>query len=329
MNVLVTGSSGFIGPYLVKALIERGDYVIGLDRVAPSAIEPHVFVQGDLTDGESIDKALAHDVDLVAHLAAARADWGLTDEEYVRDNVTATRDLIEAAVEEGVGRWVFYSTVGVFGPSDVPLDDSAPRAPIGIYGETKAESEALFDTLAASDPDSQITVIRPSAVYGPGNPDNTNVYRLIDAIYRRRFVMIGDGSNTKTVSYLPNLIDATMFLLDRLSPGIQKYIYVDSPALTTRELVDQIYEALGKSAPRWNLPLPVAQSMAYPSDLLARMTGIDLPITSARIQKFCRSTHFDRTALDRSGFSPAFSPAEAIRATVDWYLQTHTTTSGT
>lgn len=329
MRVLVTGSSGYIGPYLVDALIERGDYVIGIDRVVPTAIEPHVFVHGDLTDEDSIDKALAHDVDLVAHLAAARADWGLNDDEYIRDNVTATRKLIDSAVGKGVNRWVFYSTVGVFGPSEVPLDDSAPRAPRGIYGETKAEAEALFDTLAAADPDMQITVIRPSAVFGPGNPDNTNVYRLIDAIYRRRFVMIGDGSNTKTTSYLPNLVEATMFLLDRLTPGIERYIYVDSPALTTRQLVDQIYQELGKTAPGWNLPLPLARSLAYPSDLLARLTGVDLPITSARIQKFCRSTYFDRGALDHTGFNPTYSPAEAIRATVEWYLQTHTTTSWT
>lgn len=326
MNVLVTGSSGYIGPHLVEALIQRGDYVIGIDRVPPGAMQPHVFVQGDLTDDDSIDKALAHDVDLVAHLAAARADWGLSDEEYIRDNVTATRKLIESAVSKGVDRWIFYSTVGVFGPSDVPLDDSAERAPNGIYGETKAEAEALFDTLAAADSEMQVTVIRPSAVFGPGNPDNTNVYRLIDAIHRRRFVMIGDGSNTKTVSYLPNLIEATMFLLDRLAPGMDKYIYVDSPALTTRELVDQIYEALGKTVPGWNLPLPLARSLAYPSDFLARLTRVDLPITSARIRKFCRSTHFDRVALDRSGFNPTYSPAEAIRATVEWYLETHTAT---
>lgn len=323
MRALVTGSSGYIGPHLVDALIGKGHYVIGLDRAAPSTGEPHVFVEGDLTDDETIEKALAHDVDIVIHLAAARADWGLTDDEYIRDNVTATRRLIDVASRVGVGRWVHYSTVGVFGPSDVPLDDTAPRAPRDIYGETKAEAEALFDVLGTANPDMEITILRPSAVFGPGNPDNTNVYRLIDAIYRRRFVMIGDGENTKTVSYLPNLVDATMFLMDRMSPGVHKYIYVDSPALTTRELVDRIYRQLGKRAPRWNLPLPLARSLAYPSDLAARFIGVDLPITSARIQKFCRSTHFDRRALDETGFEPAYSPAEALAATVDWYLRTH------
>lgn len=322
MRVLVTGSSGFIGPHLVEALIEHGDYVVGLDRVSPSGIEPHAFVQGDLTDNESVEKALAHDVDIIAHLAAARADWGLTDEEYIRDNVTATRSLIRAGEEAGVERWVFYSTVGVFGPSEVPLDDSAPRAPQGIYGETKAEAEALFEALGEAHPDAEITVIRPSAVYGPGNPDNTNVYRLIDAIYRRRFLMIGDGDNTKTVSYLPNLIEATVFLMDHMAPGVHRYIYVDSPALTTRELVDRIHQMLGRRAPRMRLPLPLARSLAYPSDLLAQLLEVDLPITSSRIQKFCRSTYFHRGALDKTGFSPAFSPEDALAATVDWYLET-------
>lgn len=323
MRVLVTGSSGYIGPYLVDALMERGHYVIGLDRALPSSTEPHTFVQGELTDDETIEKALAHDVDTVVHLAAARADWGLSDAEYIRDNVTATRRLIDVASNAGVSRWVHYSTVGVFGPSDVPLDDSAPRAPRDIYGETKADAEALFDVLGTANPEMEITVIRPSAVFGPGNPDNTNVYRLIDAIYRRRFVMIGDGDNTKTVSYLPNLVEATLFLMDRMTPGVSKYIYVDSPALTTRELVDRIYGQLGRKVPRWGLPLPVARSLAYPSDLAARFIKVDLPITSARIQKFCRSTYFDRRALDATGFEPPHSPAEALSATVDWYLRTH------
>lgn len=323
MRVLLTGSSGFIGPHLIKALTRRGDYVIGLDRVAPSSVEPHVFVEGDLTDDETAEKGLAHDVDLIAHLAAARVDWGLSDDQYIKDNVEATRRVIEAGREAGVKRWVFYSTVGVLGPSAVPLDDTAPLAPEGIYGESKARAEGLFDELAQTDPEAEITIVRPSAVFGPGNPPDTNVYRLIDAIHRRRFVMIGPGDNTKTVSYLPNLIEATVFLTERMSPGIQKYIYVDAPALTTRDLVDLLYSALGKRPPSWRVPLSLARALAYPSDMVARIMGVDLPITSARIQKFCRSTHFDRRALDRTGFTPTHSPREALEATVEWYLSTH------
>jgi GlcNAc-P-P-Und epimerase len=63
--------------------------------------------------------------------------------------------------------------------------------------------------LAEDDRDAQILVIRPSVVFGPRNPPNTNVYRLIDAIHRGRFVMIGGGAEIKTTSYIDNLIAAS------------------------------------------------------------------------------------------------------------------------
>lgn len=320
MNVLVTGSSGFIGPHLVEALKSRGDYVIGLDRVRPSTIEPHVFVHGDLLGDDALKKAMTHDIQCVAHLAAARADWGLSDEEYERDNATATERIIAAGRAAGVKKWLHYSTVGVLGSGKSPLDDLAPIAPVGPYGTSKARAEALFAQLAASDPLAEVTMIRPSAVFGPGNPSNTNVYRLIDAIHHNRFVMIGTGENVKTVSYLPNLIEATLFLIDAMAPGMRPYIYVDTPALTTRELVTQLYEALGKPPSRWHLPLAVARPVALPFDALARLFGTDLPITSARIEKFCRWTNFDRSFLDKAGFTPSIPIEDALRDTVRWYL---------
>ena len=323
MRILVTGSSGYIGPHLVQALRNRGHHVIGLDRVKPSSMEPHVFVHGDLLDDESLEKGFTNGIDCVAHLAAARADWGLTDEEYMRDNVRATRRLIEVGRKAEVNKWLFYSSVGVLGSSVEALDDSSPQAPKGAYGVSKADAESLFVQLGESDPSAEIMIVRPSAVYGPGNPPNTNVYRLIDAIHRRRFVMIGTGTNIKTMSYLPNLIEATLFLIDRMSAGAGKYIYVDNPTLTTRALVDYLHDALAIQAPRWHLPLPLMRLLSYPSDLLAQLLGVDLPITSARIQKFSRPTNFDRRSLDEAGFSPTFSSEEGLAVTVQWYIDTH------
>lgn len=135
--------------------------------------------------------------------------------------------------------------------------------------------------------------------------------------------MIGAGENVKTVSYLPNLLEATLFLLNEMSPGVGKYIYVDTPTLTTRALVHHLYEALDKSPPRWHLPLSLARPVAVPFDVLARLLEVDLPITSARIQKFCRSTNFDRSSLDMTGFTPSVPIEDALQATVRWYLESH------
>lgn len=329
MRVLVTGSSGYIGPALTEALQQAGHSVVGVDRVAPSNVEPDSFIHGDLLEDDTLRRAFGERIDLVAHLAAARVDWGLSDEEYLRDNVEATRRVVDAGAGRGVKRWLFYSSVGVFGPSNQPLGDDAPMQPDGVYGLSKARAEEMFDELARRDSEQQVVVVRPSAVYGPGNPDNTNVFRLIDALHRKRFVMIGRGDNVKTITYLPNLIEATLFLLDTLSPGLRRYVYVDEPRLTTRELVDELSKALGIANPTRHVPLALAKPLALPFDLLALATKRDLPITSARIEKFCRPTNYHRGAIEQEGFRPAVDTYSALAATVDWYLRTRGASVGT
>lgn len=278
------------------------------------------FVQGDLCDPQVARKAVAG-TDQILHLAAARADWGLSEEEYYRDNLDATRALIEAGRKEGVTDWVFYSTVSVMGPSCEPLSEDAGFNPIEPYGASKAEAEQRFRQLATDDPEARVLVIRPSAVYGPGNPPDTNIYRLIDAIYNRRFVMVGPGQALKSTSYLENLLDATLFLMERMEQGLQTYIYVDEPVLTTETLVTRIYEFLSKKAPSWHIPLSVAGPVAKLSDVAADLTGIDFPITAARIEKFNRSTNFDASKIRREGFEQPVSNGEALRRTVEWHLR--------
>jgi nucleoside-diphosphate-sugar epimerase len=319
----VTGSSGYIGSRLIPHLRSRGHVVRGLDR-APnrSGVLPE-FVHGDLLDA-GVGEAATRGIDTVVHLAAAKDDWGLTAEEYFRDNLHATRALIRAGRASGVKDWVFFSSVAVMGPSDTPLTEQADFAPTIPYGESKAAAERLFHDLAREDPAVHVVIVRPSGVFGPGNPENTNVFRLIDAIYGNQFVMIGDGSNIKTTSYIENVVAATLFLMDRMRAGVQTLIYVDAPALSTEQLVGILYTLLGKRRAPWRLPLCVARPVAYVGDWAASLTGMDLPITAARIQKFCTSTHFDGSALRRLGFSQPVTNEDALAATVAWYVAQRT-----
>lgn len=319
MTVFVTGSSGYIGSFLVDELRKRGHVTIGLDRLEPEWAEPDSFIHADLLDGGAL-AGVFEGVDLVAHLAAARVDWGLSDAGFFRDNLHATEALLNAGRAQGVSRWVFYSTVGVMGASRQAIDESAPYAPSIAYGASKADAERLFRRYAEEDPDAHITMIRPSAVYGPRNPPNTNIHRLIEAVHRDRFVMVGDGSALKTTSHLGNLLPATFFLMDRMRAGVGTYIYVDQPVLTTEELVRNIYSLLDKPRRRWHVPLVVARPIALLSDIAASVSKIDFPITSSRIKKFCTSTNFDPAALLRLGFVPPVSNEQALRDTVAWYL---------
>ena len=318
MRILVTGSSGYIGSLLVPTLQSRGHDVVGLDRAEPGGAQPDSFIHTDLLAPGGLDGAF-DGVDLVMHLAAARVDWGLPDEGFFRDNLHATKALLDAGTAAGITNWFFYSTVGVMRASREPLDELTPNEPIIAYGKSKSEAEKLFAGFAEANREAKVTMLRPSAVFGPGNPSNTNIYRLIDAVYKRRFVMVGNGDALKTTSYHDNLIAATLYLMDRMTAGVETYIYVDQPVLSTGELVSLIARELGLPEPSLSLPLWIASPISKVADVAAAVTGRDLPITSARIEKFCRSTNFSPAKLLNAGFVPPVSVEDALKATVEWY----------
>jgi GlcNAc-P-P-Und epimerase len=319
MRVLLTGSSGYIGSNLVQHLKAQGHGVVGFDRRAPMSEALDACFEADLLDADALKDALGG-VDAVLHLAAAKGDWGISAAQYFRDNVETTRALLRAGRARGVRRWVFYSSVACLGPSDEPLDELAPISPVIPYGASKARAETLFREFSLENPDAGILIIRPSAVFGPGNLSDSNIGRLIDAIHRGRFVMIGDGSQVKTTSYIENLLAAHMFLMERMRPGIQTYIYVDAPPLTTEDLVSRLYHLLGKRRPSWRLPLGLVKPLARTGDAVAAVIGRDLPITMARIQKFCTGTNFSPCRIHRLGFRQPVSIEDALEATVAWYL---------
>lgn len=292
---------------------------MGIDRNEPSGRPPDVFIRGDLLDSGVLEKGI-EDVDAVYHLAAAKDDWGISREEFFRENVGVTRAILEASVRQDVKTHVFYSTVAVHGPGEEPTDESAPYSPTIAYGESKVECEKLYRQFAKEHSRARVLLLRPSAIYGAEQPWRTNVYRLIDAIYKDRFVMIGDGSALKTTSYIENLLAANHFLTDRLHPGVQEYIYVDEPVMTTENLVRFIYKHMGKKEPRWSLPLGLVKPVAYVSDMAAELTGIDFPITAARIEKFCTSTNFDASAIRELGFEQPVDNETAVAKTVAWQL---------
>ena len=321
-KVLITGSSGYIGEHLILAMRESGfdGHIIGIDRrPAPASlsgkIDHHTF---DLATDDYASLEIEN-VDTIFHLAAAKSDWGESDEDYHRDNVVATQNLIEASSSWLVNRWVFFSTVSTIGASAVELDESSSRNPSGAYGTTKYECEELFRNVV-EERGTPVLTIMPSAVFGPSNPDSTNIFRLIDAIERRRFVMIGDGSTRKTTSYIHNLVAATLFAYELHTDGYEDFIYVDQPLMSTADLVAFIRKRLGKRATKLHVPLAFVEKPAQLFDVIARVTKIDLPITADRIQKFCRDTTYSSAKIRERGFVQPFDPEAALAATVDWHV---------
>ena len=317
-RIVITSSSGYIGRELALQLERSFEdiMVIRVDRRArhdPNGLSFRI----DLAETRPADLgAIFRGAETIFHLAAARTDWGLSYRQYWRDNVLATRNVMRCARIAQTKRMVYFSTVGVYGPSTEPLGETARLAPVGAYGETKAEAESEV-LAAAEDAGLFVRVIRPSAVFSEHQPENTNVYRLIEAVRRRRFVMIGRGSEIKTTSYLHNVVDAALWLYQDLdSGGLRVFNYVDEPKLSTRKMVNIVRQELGCVSPLIRLPLPLIEPPARALDMLGDLLEIDIPITAARIRKFCTPTDYDSSRIRLAGFQPQFTSLSALRRTV-------------
>jgi len=318
MRVLVTGSSGFIARFLIPGLTARGHEVVGIDTRAGSDFGPQFrFIEASITDDGAVDRAMQH-VDLIVHLAAEHKDFGVTERLYQQVNVEGTESLLRAAAHRGVHKFIFFSSVAVYGDSAVPTHEGLAPAPVSPYGRTKLLAEKRVEDWLRSESGREVVIVRPTVIFGPWN--YANMYRLIDSLARRRYIGVGSGGNVKSIGYVENVADATLFLIERMKAGIELFNYADSPHLTTRELVRCIATDLRVSVPVVHIPKPLALAAALPFDVLARATGKDLPLTASRIDKFTRPTHHLAEKIRAIGYHPRFALRDGIRQTVAWYL---------
>ncbi len=148
----MTGGAGYIGSVVVEQLVSRGHAVVVLDDLSRghrAAVDPGAeFVQGGIGDRRVVDGLLTrHSFDALVHLAAYAlvAESVAHPEMYFANNVAAGRVLLDAVAAAGVGRVVFSSSCAVYGhPPVIPIPESAPRAPVNPYGQTKLEFEHLL-----------------------------------------------------------------------------------------------------------------------------------------------------------------------------------------
>ena len=327
MKLVLTGCSGYIGSaYLQRLLADTEHQVVGVDRVVPARPSEgrFQFVQCDLSQpGKTLSAPVFHGSDLVLHLAAARGDWAISKEEYWRDNLAATEGLLAAPWAPQVKYWVFASSVSVYGPAEHPLAEDAPCQPIGPYGESKLASERLVEHFVRAQ-GRQGRAIRPSAVFSPGHPTNTNVYKLIESMRRFPLPLIGGGLNRKTLTYLPNLMDLLDWCGLRMAQPSdgpwQAYNYVEEPVQTVFELIATLRAAGIRPARSINVPMGMALAGAYPVFALAKLLRKDLRITPERVRKYAASTWYDAARVRQAGFVPRVSLAEALRLTAAWHL---------
>lgn len=325
MRVLVTGVSGLTGGHLARGLADRGYHVRALVRTGAQAqaaraanMEP---VVGDLRDRAALDRAVAG-VDIVYHLAAVYRQAGIPASEYRAVNADAVGALAEAAAAAGARRLVHCSTVGVHGDvKHPPATEDAPLSPGDVYQRTKVEGERVAREASART-GLQVTIARPSGIYGPGD---RRLLKLFRGVARRRFLVLGSGNIFYHLTYIDDLVEGLRLCGEVPAAANRTYILAGGEVTTLNELVAVIAEEAGVRVPALKLPVwPVwlAGAICEAVWVPLRPLRIEPPLYRRRVDFFTKSRAFDITrARQELGFAPRVSLREGIRGTLAWYRQ--------
>jgi nucleoside-diphosphate-sugar epimerase len=318
-KVLITGGSGFIGKHVISMNGEIDFVNIDIRRPEPQH-DNCISYLADVRNEEQLRPIFEqYKFSCIFHLAAAHKDFGVEQDEYFSVNEGGTALLCRLATEFNIPKIIFYSSVAVYGERNEPTNDYTNPMPTNDYGASKLAAELVINNWYRENEERTAIVLRPALVFGEGNV--ANMFRLIDQINRGRYFNVGKGDNIKSTAYVKNLVEATIYLFQHQQQGFHVYNYADEPHLRTVEIGLTIASALGKPKPR-SVPRSLLLLMAKPFDILIKLSGRDLPISSMRVRKYGSQTYHKAQQVFAEGFKPRYSTQEGLTRMVAWYKET-------
>ncbi len=329
-KAIITGASGFIGGRLRDSLIDDGWDVIALTRQSGSRTragnqpspEPKRgrVAAVDYADPSSLERVFkAERPDVVFHVAGATK--GVHYEDFQRGNVMPTRNLGLALrnTHDHVGRLLHVSSLTVYGPSTraEPRVETHERKPIEHYGKSKLEAELVLEReIGTSLP---WTIIRPAGVYGPGDVDNFELFKLA---MQRLNVFYGNRDYLFSAVYVDDVVRAIRDAASSSATIGKGYFICDGKPLTWADFQQQIMDATGKRALTLSLPTVSLDLAATFGELLTtfdkkpRLFNRQKVIMGKQSAWTCRHDAAQRDF----GYTPAFDVRTGVARTLDWYL---------
>lgn len=312
-TILITGANGFVGQHLGAFLIKRGHQVVAATRRESATIEymPAKIVPVGEVDVNTDWSAALYGVEVVIQLAA-RAH---VMQEQAADPLTAFRQvntmgtmrLAQQAVEAGVKRIVYLSSVGVNGRSTTThlFTEDAPAAPEEPYAQSKWEAEQQLLTLSAHT-GLEVSIIRPCLVYGPGAPGN--FLRLLGLVAKALPLPLASIHNRRSLVGIQNLCSLIELCTHHPRAAGEVFLVSDGHDISTPELMRLLAKMMSRPCRLWPFPtsfLAIASKLLGQQGVWERLAGsLQVDISKARQQL---------------GWEPPVSLEQGLADTVDWY----------
>ncbi|MNP06006.1 3 beta-hydroxysteroid dehydrogenase/Delta 5--_4-isomerase [compost metagenome] len=318
MRILLAGASGFVGRGLIPLLLKQRHEVTAAVRQMTADIDSRAK-QG-LIDGLSVEqdwRSLLKGQEAVIHLAARVHVMSDNSSdplaEYRKVNVGGTLNLARQAVDAGIKRFIFISSVKVNGEGTTlgaPYSADTQAAPSDPYGVSKMEAEQGLRALAA-ETDMEVVIIRPVLVYGPGV--QANVLSMMRWLHKGVPLPFGAIHNRRSLVALDNLVDLIVTCVAHPAAANQTFLVSDGEDLSTTMLLRRMGTALGKPARLLSVP-------SWMLETAATMLG-----KKALAQRLCGSLQVDISKTrELLGWAPPVTVDEALKKTAKHFLDLQT-----
>ena len=310
MSNLIIGGSGFVGSRLISELREINCENLDKNK---SPFYPKITKRGDIRNANEI--IISVSTKTVVLLAAEHRDDVSPTSLYYDVNVAGTRNVLKAMDKVGVKNLIFTSSVAIYGLNKLNPDESHPEDAFNDYGKSKSQAEKVIREWYENAPDGKsVTIIRPTVIFGERN--RGNVYNLLKQISSGKFMMIGNGQNKKSMAYVGNIVALIKDRIEKNEYGFHIFNYVDKPDFSMTELVKVIEAKMNISVPKAKIPYWLGMLGGYGFDFLSLVTRKKLSVSSVRVQKFCATTQFNASKVQKI-FNAPYSLKEGLDKTLE------------
>ena len=286
MKILVSGSSGFVGQYLVSELKNQ----------------KHEVVEFDITKGKNIlnDNHLQENlkqVDVVFHIAAIVEN---DNPNLTKVNVEGTKKIITKAVENKVKKFIFLSSTGVYGFTKHVVDEKTPVHPENLYEKSKVEAENI---VLSHQEEMQVCVLRSAMILGP-NKYWSKMFRVL----AKGLPLPTKGKNTFQIVFVKELVGALILLMKKGESG-EIYLVAGKEKLTLKGFCSEVKGQLRKKKKILTMP-------AFWALFLGKLLRVKI-LTRENIRHLSKERRYNTKKIEELGFKQKYTLKDAIIETIE------------